>query len=283
MIKYTLLTVLLTFASMLSIWFSQFWWDPLGDGAFYFLHWFEDGSEICRGYNNTEDHEKQCYKKVENYKIMWYYLQIWESIYSKWKKIWKWKAVFHNKVFLEFDDKLLSEWEVLIENIWSKKVKILDDKTLVLIDKDLYHAKLGLAAKWFWEIQHIKTDKSEIITTEKYIEISNSTTYEWIFYNIELINRNRTDKIWYPYQFKPKDPFEIKIELSPNIKVMLKKFINEKWYTSSFKQRMSVIKIIEKNLIFLDKTKYLDHIEDLTSTEMKIQFMLHYIKEIIEG
>jgi cell division protein FtsI/penicillin-binding protein 2 len=125
-------------------------------------------------------------------------------------------------------------------------------------------------------------NKTERISTENYIETTYSTTYKGVFYDLEHITRSRNDPIWYSYQWVPKDPLEIKLTLSSNIQTILQKFIDEKWYTATIESRQDIISKIKNNQKFLDINEYLDHIDDLTAVEMKIQFMLSYLKDIIE-
>ena len=139
---------------------GQFWWYELEDAIFHQLHRYEDNWNICRGYNIEREPDKEtvCYKAANEHNIVWNYLQNWQDIYSKWRKLWKWKAIFHNKIFLEFDGTLLSDWEIFIEQIWDKTISIINDHFLV-INRDLYHSKIGLIAKWFWQVLQTKKTK----------------------------------------------------------------------------------------------------------------------------
>jgi hypothetical protein len=74
----------------------------------------------------------------------------------------------------------------------------------------------------------------------------------------------------------------INIDLWENIKNLLDEFMNSKLDTSSFVARKKLIAKIDTILVMPYKTSYKRFIDTLSEDEMKIQFMLLYIKEQLE-
>ena len=260
---------------------------------------FADSAQKIRKYSDWElcwwfGKDDACYSLSSKVEIINFNLAIHKNdVYRMWTNLWEWDYVEYGDYLLHWSTvyyqnsptEISSEWFHGTSTWWSKNNEwIYIWKTLLLK----------------WEYQKMVVRNQFLASIDNIIVTSDGDVLPWDWE--KLAPRSPSLPFWlgnywdltdwfYKYEMDVIDFWTIEawvafnwinIDLWENIKNLLDEFMNSKLDTSSFVARKKLIAKIDTILVMPYKTSYKRFIDTLSEDEMKIQFMLLYIKEQLE-